>query len=113
MDFYEIVEAQIRGLLHIWKKCLPFNDMHFTVSVVNSAGMQLYSHSDTWEHRPLVGAAVRANYIEYSIISNKTDFEDELISSAIIRMVHCFGLDLKNIWDNQKKPLLPEYYRSF
>jgi hypothetical protein len=88
--------SQMEGILNIWSKTLPFNDMLLTVMMTNTTYISLYSGQQTYNGY-LLGRPVTSPTLKYSRVINKTEKLQFLQDLVIKRFVNYFGLNINSV----------------
>ncbi|MEA5566334.1 HNH endonuclease signature motif containing protein [Anabaena sp. UHCC 0399] len=98
--------AQIEGILNIWSKSLPFNDMLLTLMMTNTTCIRLHSGQRIY-NGDLLGQPVTSPTLKYSRVINKTEKLQFLQDLVIKRFVNYFGLNINSVFAENGNMNLP------
>lgn len=106
-DIVNCFKLQIEGLIGIWRKNLPFNDMLLTTLLTNTESTCLYSERETRGYQPILGSKVSLHELEYNTVINKRDDVGLTYELVIRRFVNYFGLVIDTVFDQNGSMIKP------
>ncbi len=104
----EIIKLSLDDLYLIWNNLLPFKDMTFSVTLLNTQNCILYSKKGDWGE-DILGYPVESDKLSLSIVVGKSDSASKIFETIITKIVHYFGLDFNKVYDERGQLLRPEY----
>jgi len=107
----EVIIKQITALRMIWRNCLQFKNMTYSLKILNIRDTVMFSKEKEWGGG-LYGYPVHSENLQYSFIVEK-DFDLNEINEIVLkRTVNYFGLILDNVFSTDGKFVRPENLMS-
>lgn len=87
----ETLRCEIQGIIEMWNRGLPFNDMLLTSLITSTRDTCLDSGRQMHGWEPLVGLRVGSGLLEYGTVLNKGVKADLVLECVVKRFVNFFG----------------------
>ena len=106
-DLAECLTLQVKELMNIWQKCLPFTNMSMNAHIINTKNTILFSRERSMQSA-LYGYPVESEYLEIKNIINHDIVPQEASDILIKDFVSYFGLNINNIRTQTGELIRPE-----
>ena len=106
-DLAECITLQVKELMNIWQKCLPFTNMSMNAHIINTKHTILFSKERSMQSA-LYGYPVESEYLEIKNIINHDIVPQEASDILIKDFVSYFGLNINTIRTQTAEFIRPE-----